>query len=140
MNKKTGGDAGDKWREGRPIRVCRGEKLAKHSKFAPEEGIRYLQREGANILRASVPLCLFYPSSFYLGTCSRLSFIGPTGTSQRLLLTPGGHPPHPSSNLDSLRGCLHFFSVFFVRHLETAHCHTIFYVCRHFVPCIHHSL
>ncbi len=65
--------------------------------------------------------------------CWGLSLVGPTGTSQRLLLTPGGHPPHPSSNLDSLRGCLQFFSVFFVRH-------TIFYVCRHFVPCIHHSL
>jgi hypothetical protein len=61
-------------------------------------------------------------------------------TSQRLLLTPGGHPPHPSSNLDSLRDCLQFSSVFFVGHFETAHCHTIFYVCRHFVPCIHHSL
>jgi E3 ubiquitin-protein ligase UHRF1 len=53
LNKKTGGDAGDKWREGRPIRVCRGEKLAKHSKFAPEEGIRYNEVETSNISKAS---------------------------------------------------------------------------------------
>ncbi len=70
-----------------------------------------------------------------LDTC-RLSLVGPTGTSQRLLLTPGGHSPHPSSNLDSLCGCLQFSSVIFVGHFETVHCHTIFYVCRH----IHHSL
>ncbi len=57
--------------------------------------------------------------------CWGLSLVGPTGTSQRLLLTPGGHPPHPSSNLDSLRGCLQFSSVFFVGHFETDHCHTI---------------
>lgn len=38
---KNGGDAGDKWRKGKPIRVVRGYKGKKHSKFAPEEGCRY---------------------------------------------------------------------------------------------------
>merc|ERR1719315_911488 len=38
---KNGGDAGDKWREGKPIRVVRNYKGAKHSKYAPEEGNRY---------------------------------------------------------------------------------------------------
>jgi len=38
---KKGGDAGEKWREGKPIRVVRGYKGAKHSKFAPTEGCRY---------------------------------------------------------------------------------------------------
>ena len=36
-----GADAGDKWREGKPVRVCRAWKLKKHSKYAPEEGFRY---------------------------------------------------------------------------------------------------
>ncbi len=55
-----------------------------------------------------------------------MSLVGPTGTSRRLLLTPGWHPPHPSSNLDSLCGHLQFSSVFFVGHFETVYCHTIF--------------
>jgi len=36
-----GADAGDKWKEGKPVRVCRAWKLKKHSKYAPEEGFRY---------------------------------------------------------------------------------------------------
>jgi hypothetical protein len=46
---------------------------------------------------------------------SRLSLVGPTGTFQRLSLTPGGHPPRPFYNLDSLCGCLHFFLCVFCR-------------------------
>jgi len=38
---KKGGDAGDKWKQGKPIRVLRGYKGRKHSKYAPEEGCRY---------------------------------------------------------------------------------------------------
>jgi len=38
---KKGGDAGDKWKDGRPIRVVRNYKGSKHSKYAPEEGNRY---------------------------------------------------------------------------------------------------
>ena len=37
---KNGADAGDKWKNGKPIRVVRGYKGKKHSKFAPEEGCR----------------------------------------------------------------------------------------------------
>jgi len=36
-----GGDAGDDWRKGKPVRVCRAYKAKKHSRFAPEEGFRY---------------------------------------------------------------------------------------------------
>jgi E3 ubiquitin-protein ligase UHRF1 len=38
---KNGGDAGDKWREGKAIRVLRNYKGSKHSKYAPTEGNRY---------------------------------------------------------------------------------------------------
>lgn len=38
---KNGGDAGENWRDGKPIRVVRGWKGAKHSKFAPADGCRY---------------------------------------------------------------------------------------------------
>jgi len=38
---KNGGDAGDKWRDGKPIRVVRNYKGQKHSKYAPDEGNRY---------------------------------------------------------------------------------------------------
>jgi len=38
---KNGGDAGDKWKDGKPIRVVRNYKGQKHSKYAPEEGNRY---------------------------------------------------------------------------------------------------
>jgi len=38
---KNGGDAGDRWRDGKPIRVVRNYKGQKHSKYAPEEGNRY---------------------------------------------------------------------------------------------------
>jgi len=41
FNNKEGGDAGEKWREGKPIRVCRSFKGKKHSKYAPDVGIRY---------------------------------------------------------------------------------------------------
>jgi len=41
FDNKNGGDAGDKWKEGKPIRVLRNYKAAKHSKYAPEEGNRY---------------------------------------------------------------------------------------------------
>ncbi|XP_023332891.1 E3 ubiquitin-protein ligase UHRF1 isoform X4 [Eurytemora carolleeae] len=36
-----GGDAGERWREGKPVRVVRAYKAKKHSTFAPEEGFRY---------------------------------------------------------------------------------------------------
>eukprot|EP00090_Calanus_glacialis_P008127 TRINITY_DN16464_c0_g1_i4.p1 TRINITY_DN16464_c0_g1~~TRINITY_DN16464_c0_g1_i4.p1 ORF type:complete len:757 (-),score=288.61 TRINITY_DN16464_c0_g1_i4:194-2464(-) len=38
---KNGGDAGDRWKDGKPIRVVRNYKGQKHSKYAPEEGNRY---------------------------------------------------------------------------------------------------
>lgn len=38
---KKGGDAGDDWKKGRPIRVVRGWKGQKHSKYAPQDGCRY---------------------------------------------------------------------------------------------------
>ena len=41
FNSKDGADAGDKWRDGRPIRVVRGWKGRKHSNYAPEKGCRY---------------------------------------------------------------------------------------------------
>ena len=39
FNNKDGADAGEKWRNGKPIRVVRGWKGRKHSKFAPEAGM-----------------------------------------------------------------------------------------------------
>ena len=36
----AGANAGDKWREGKPVRVTRAWKAKKHSDFAPEEGFR----------------------------------------------------------------------------------------------------
>ena len=41
FNIKTGGDAKEAWREGKPIRVVRNWKGKKHSEYAPEEGNRY---------------------------------------------------------------------------------------------------
>ena len=41
LDSKVGGDAGDKWREGKPVRVVRNCKGRKHSQYAPEEGNRY---------------------------------------------------------------------------------------------------
>merc|ERR1719318_2042713 len=41
FDNKNGGDAGEAWKKGKPIRVVRGYKGAKHSKYAPEEGNRY---------------------------------------------------------------------------------------------------
>ncbi|XP_026331879.1 E3 ubiquitin-protein ligase UHRF1-like [Hyposmocoma kahamanoa] len=39
---ETGGDAGDNWREGKPVRVVRSYKMLKHfPKYAPKAGIRY---------------------------------------------------------------------------------------------------
>ncbi|XP_063392583.1 E3 ubiquitin-protein ligase UHRF1-like [Cydia fagiglandana] len=39
---EEGGDAGDAWRAGKPVRVVRSYKMLKHfPKFAPKEGIRY---------------------------------------------------------------------------------------------------
>ena len=38
FNDKVGADAGEKWREGKPVRVVRGWKGRKHSKYAPEAG------------------------------------------------------------------------------------------------------
>ena len=40
LNEK-GNDAGDNWRDGKPLRVVRSYKGKKHSKYAPEEGIRW---------------------------------------------------------------------------------------------------
>ena len=40
INDKNGGEAKD-WKKGKPIRVVRSAKLAKHSKYAPAEGNRY---------------------------------------------------------------------------------------------------
>ncbi|KAF2349052.1 SRA-YDG [Trinorchestia longiramus] len=38
---EEGGDAGEGWRGGRPIRVLRSYKGRRHSHYAPQEGIRY---------------------------------------------------------------------------------------------------
>ncbi|KAM3968509.1 E3 ubiquitin-protein ligase UHRF1 [Aphomia sociella] len=39
---EEGGDAGDNWRNGKPVRVVRSYKMLKHfPKYAPQEGIRY---------------------------------------------------------------------------------------------------
>jgi len=38
---QEGADAGDDWRKGKPLRVVRNYKGAKHSKYAPKEGNRY---------------------------------------------------------------------------------------------------
>jgi hypothetical protein len=35
------GAESDDWRAGAPVRVVRGYKAQKHSKFAPKEGFRY---------------------------------------------------------------------------------------------------
>lgn len=40
IDTKKGGQAND-WKKGKPIRVIRSFKFAKHSKYAPEEGVRY---------------------------------------------------------------------------------------------------
>lgn len=40
VNAKEGAVAGD-WHKSQPVRVLRGAKAAKHSKYAPEEGVRY---------------------------------------------------------------------------------------------------
>ena len=40
INTKTGAESKD-WKAGKPVRVVRNCKLAKHSKYAPEEGNRY---------------------------------------------------------------------------------------------------
>jgi len=41
LNAEIGATAKD-WKEGIPVRVVRSSKLKKHSKYAPEEGNRYL--------------------------------------------------------------------------------------------------
>jgi len=41
FNPVDGADAGDDWKEGKPIRVIRNYKGSKHSQYAPEEGNRY---------------------------------------------------------------------------------------------------
>ncbi|CAF4744509.1 unnamed protein product [Pieris macdunnoughi] len=39
---ESGGDAGDDWKQGKPVRVVRSYKMMKHfPKYAPKEGIRY---------------------------------------------------------------------------------------------------
>jgi len=40
VDAKKGGEAKD-WKKGKPIRVLRSYKFAKHSEFAPDEGVRY---------------------------------------------------------------------------------------------------
>lgn len=40
FDNKNGAEAKD-WKGGKPVRVVRSYKLAKHSKFAPEDGYRY---------------------------------------------------------------------------------------------------
>jgi len=40
INTKNGGEGKD-WRKGKPLRVVRSYKFAKHSNFAPEDGVRY---------------------------------------------------------------------------------------------------
>lgn len=39
VNKEKGAEAKD-WKGGKPVRVLRNYKLAKHSKYAPDEGNR----------------------------------------------------------------------------------------------------
>jgi len=40
FNDKKGNESTD-WQEGKPIRVCRSYKFQKHSKYAPDAGVRY---------------------------------------------------------------------------------------------------
>ena len=40
FNDEEGAESSD-WRKGKPIRVCRSFKFKKHSKFAPDVGVRY---------------------------------------------------------------------------------------------------
>eukprot|EP00794_Sanderia_malayensis_P007068 gene7068-7863_t len=40
IDDKNGAESTD-WKEGKPVRVMRSAKFKKHSKFAPEEGVRY---------------------------------------------------------------------------------------------------
>ena len=39
FNDKKGNESTD-WQEGKPIRVCRSYKFQKHSKYAPDAGVR----------------------------------------------------------------------------------------------------
>ena len=39
IDAKAGSEA-ENWRGGRPVRVIRSYKLGKHSKYAPDEGLR----------------------------------------------------------------------------------------------------
>ena len=43
FNDKKGSDTGDKWKQGKPNRVVQRCKRNKHSKYAPEEGCRYIE-------------------------------------------------------------------------------------------------
>ena len=43
INEKIGASAGNNWRHGKPVRVVRNYKLGKFSKYAPEEGNRYIE-------------------------------------------------------------------------------------------------
>ena len=40
FNDQEGAESND-WKKGKPIRVCRSFKFKKHSKFAPDVGVRY---------------------------------------------------------------------------------------------------
>lgn len=42
VDEKNGATAERNWRDGKPVRVIRTYKLAKISKYAPEEGNRYV--------------------------------------------------------------------------------------------------
>ena len=41
FNDKKGNESTD-WENGKPIRVCRSYKFSKYSRFAPEDGVRYV--------------------------------------------------------------------------------------------------
>ena len=40
INEERGGDAGTGWKNGKPVRVCRGAKNRQYSNFGPVEGFR----------------------------------------------------------------------------------------------------
>ena len=79
------------WKKGRPIRVCRSFKFKKHSKFAPDVGVRYdgiykvvkyypgkylsKLHSGPENLKKSRPNKLFYKSNFnFFGKYSKIVY------------------------------------------------------------------
>lgn len=47
---KVEGATSQKWKKGKPVRVLRGYKLAKHSKYAPTQGVRCASYASSSIV------------------------------------------------------------------------------------------